>query len=44
MITRTVITVVGWTVIRIVQFVNRLWGPADGEISKRVGSTAAAQS
>jgi hypothetical protein len=42
MITLIVITVVVWTIIRIVQFVNRLWGPADGEISKRIGSLAAA--
>jgi hypothetical protein len=43
MITLIVIIVVVWTVIRIVQFVSRLWRPADGEISKRIGDAAAAQ-
>jgi hypothetical protein len=40
MITLIVIIVVVWTVIRIVQFVSRLWRPADGEISKSIGDVA----
>jgi hypothetical protein len=43
MITLIVITVVVWTIIRIVQFVSRLWRPANGKISTRIGVLAAAQ-
>ena len=37
MITSIVTTVVVWTLIRIVQFVTRLWRIADAEIFPRVG-------
>jgi hypothetical protein len=42
MITSIFTTVVVWTLIRIVQFVTRLWRIADAEISRRVGVIAAA--
>jgi hypothetical protein len=37
MITLIVIIVVVWTVIRIVQFVSRLWRPADGNLQEDRG-------
>ena len=42
MITLIVIIVVAWTVIRIVQFVTRLWRGADAADSPRIGVVAAA--
>jgi hypothetical protein len=42
MITSIVTTVVVWTLMRIVQFVIRLWRIADAEISPRFGVVAAA--
>jgi hypothetical protein len=41
MITSIVTTVVVWTLIRIVQFVTRLWRIADAEIFPRVGVVSA---
>jgi hypothetical protein len=43
MITLFVIIIVVWTVIRIVQFVRRLWRPVDAARSPRIGVFAAAQ-
>jgi hypothetical protein len=42
MITLIVIIVVAWTLIRIVQFVTRLWRSADAAGSPRIGITTAA--
>lgn len=42
MITLMIITVVIWTLIRIVQLVTLLWRIVDAEISPRVGTVAAA--
>jgi len=42
MITLIVVIVVVWTLIRIVQFVTRLWRPADAASSPRIGVVAAA--
>jgi ABC-type cobalt transport system substrate-binding protein len=42
MITLIVTIVVVWTVIRIVQFVTRLWSGADAAGSPRIGVIAAA--
>lgn len=42
MITLIVIVVVVWTLVRIVQFVARLWSGADAAGSPRIGVVAAA--
>lgn len=42
MITLIVAIVVVWTIIRIVQFVNRLWSGADAAGTPRIGVVAAA--
>ena len=42
MITLIVITVVAWTLIRVVQFVTRLWRGADAADSTRIGVVEAA--
>jgi hypothetical protein len=42
MITLIVIIVVVWALVRIVQFVSRLWGPVDAAGSPRIGVVAAA--
>ena len=42
MITLIVIIVVAWTVIRIVQFVTRLWRGADAADSHRIGVAGSA--
>jgi hypothetical protein len=42
MITLFVIIVVVWTLIRIVQFVSRLWRPVDAAGPPRIGVVAAA--
>jgi hypothetical protein len=42
MITLIVIIVVVWTIVRIVQFVSRLWRPVDAAGSPRIGVGAAA--
>ena len=42
MITLVVIIVVVWTVVRIVQFVTRLWRGADAAGSARIGVVEAA--
>ena len=42
MITLIVTIVVVWTIIRIVQFVTRLWRAADAAGSARIGVGAAA--
>lgn len=43
MITLIVTIVVIWTVIRIAQFVTRLWSGADAAGAARIGFAAAAQ-
>jgi hypothetical protein len=42
MITLIVVIVVVWTLVRIVQFVTRLWGGADAAGPARIGVDAAA--
>ena len=42
MITLAVIIVVIWTLVRIVQFVTRLWRSADAASPARIGVDAAA--
>ena len=42
MITLIVIIVVAWTLIRIAQFVTRLWRGADAADSQRIGVVEAA--
>jgi len=42
MITSIFTAVVVWTILRIVQFVTRLWRIADAEIFQRVGVASAA--